>query len=437
MQVINLDEMCVPRRLVKLGDSTTNSFAVFCANQSLQVATIDVNHHVTLTEVFQYDTPNNNASVFITSGSQLRIVTYTGEGKVQLYTVGNLSPETLQLPSNINCTSHPTLHPLHTRDAFLLHCMTESGAVLYVVPVPVSADVAAQSVPADGLPYSSQDGTHILVVDGPQVTIYSSADTSATGTVKRLPSEITSVVVNLDSDNVRLLTETGEHVVMNLKNSLSEPRYMPGGPPVLSEWVDSSNHYLYITKSSTLYVVNETSTQPQYEPKYLTNTPEMMLFLEGVKPTEVPPTTSPTSAPPDDTNEEEVDFGERLGTESFVGFIIGMFLGSICCCWCCVWCCFFSRVILGSVFNTCKEQHRDRVSKKRNRRNVNQSQNEETANAESTELASSKPTQAAASDGGETSTAGADQPEEVVCSGGKLSPVAGDTPESLKEETTV
>ena len=71
---------------------------------------------------------------------------------------------------------------------------------------------------------------------------------------------------------------------------------------------------------------------------------------------------------------------------------------------------------------------------------MNQSQNEETANAESTELASSNPTQAAASNGGETSTehkAGADQPEEVVCSGGKLSPVAGDTPESLKEETTV
>ena len=261
-------------------DSTTE-FAVVCANNSLQRASIDPNLSVTMRRLLKYSAANSYNDTIITSGPQLRIVTYTGEGKVQLYTVGNLSPETLQLPSNINCTSHPTLHPLHTRDAFLLHCMTESGAVLYVVPVPVSADVAAQSVPADGLPYSSQDGTHILVVDGPQVTIYSSADTSATGTVKRLPSEITSVV-NLDSDNVRLLTETGEHAVMNLKNSLSEPRYMPGGPPVLSEWVDSSNHYLYITKSSTLYVVNETSTQPQYEPREIANTPEMMLFLEGV-----------------------------------------------------------------------------------------------------------------------------------------------------------
>ena len=195
-------------------------------------------------------------------------------------------PQVLQLPFNIDCTSQPTLYPLNIREAFLMHCMSESGPTLYVVPVPVSPDKTAQTILVDGVPHSSLDGTYIVVVDGTELTVYSSADTRVPVSQKRFPSQIKSVE-NLDNEKVRLLTENGEHVVMNLKNTLAEPRYMPGGTPILSEWVDSSNHYIYLTEDGTLYVINETSTHPLYELEVVGNW-SLILFTEGTKPTKQP-----------------------------------------------------------------------------------------------------------------------------------------------------
>ena len=242
--------------------------------------------------LFRYDLAskyNEPDTVFSTrTDSLLRTVTYIGENMVQLYAVSELTPQLLQLPFNINCTNHPTLYPLNIREAFLMHCMSESGPTLYVVTVPVSPDKTAQTIVADGVPYSSLDGTYILVVDGTQLTVYSSADTRVPVSQKRLPGEIESVA-NLDNENVRLLTENGEHVVMNLKNTLAEPRYMPGGTPVLSEWVDSSNHYIYLTEGGTLYVINETSTHPLYELEVVGNW-SLILFMEGTKPEQTEPT---------------------------------------------------------------------------------------------------------------------------------------------------
>ena len=289
MQVIALDEECTPQRLIALGSTTT--FVVVCERYASQLASIDTNNlRISLRRLLWYDIANkyNKAkTVFITrSDSLLRIVTYISDNMVQLYAVSELSPEVLQLPENINCTSEPSLHPLNTREVYLVHCMTESGPKSYVVPAHVPPGKAAQTISTAGIPYSSQDGAYILVVNGAQVTIYSIADTHVPLSQKRLPSEIKSVA-NLDNENVRLLTENREHVVMNIKNSLAEPRYMPGAPPILSEWVDSSNHYIYLTENGALYVMNETSIYPQYELQGIVNLPKMILFFE-VKPTESP-----------------------------------------------------------------------------------------------------------------------------------------------------
>ena len=267
---------------------------VICASLSLQFGTYNsADFRVTFKGYQSYETGERSRSkgVFIASGVEMNLVMYIGENWVQYYTVNDHSSQSRSLPPNVNClnTSEPILSPLNNKQAVVLQCATKGGRIAFVVPIPVKSRVSARSVPAEGVIHSSLDGEYILVVNGPLATIYPSTETGVPGKPARLPSEITSVV-NLDSDNVRLLTETGEHVVMNLKNSLSEPRYMPGGPPVLSEWVDSSNHYLYITNSSTLYVVNETS-QPEYEPREIANTPEMMFLVQSPQHT---PTPSPT-----------------------------------------------------------------------------------------------------------------------------------------------
>ena len=279
VQVIALDEECTPHNLVAIEGSRT-TFAVICARNALQVASINTSNLQVPLNGLLVAADNEMEAVFITKGQALLgIVTYIGDNMLQLYRDNQPTPQPFQLPYNINCTNQPTLSPLITREAFLMHCMSESGPTLYVVPVPVSPDKTAQTILVDGVPHSSLDGTYILVVDGTELTVYSSADTRVPVSHKRLPSEIESVA-NLGNENVRLLTENGEHVVMNLKNTLAEPRYMPGGTPTLSEWVDSSNHYIYFTEDGTLYVINETSTHPLYELENAMNRPiEIVLFF--------------------------------------------------------------------------------------------------------------------------------------------------------------
>ena len=340
MQVIALDEECTPHNLMAIEGSRT-TFAVICATNVLQVASINTsNLQVSLNGLLDA-VDNETEAVFITKGpALLGIVTYIGDNMLQLYRDNQLTPQPFELPYNINCTNQPTLSPLITREAFLMHCMSESGPTLYVVPVPVSPDKTAQTILVDGVPHSSLDGTYILVVDGTELTVYSSANTRIPVSQKRFPSQIKSVA-NLDNENVRLLTENGEHVVMNLKDTLAEPRYMPGGTPTLSEWVDSSNHYIYFTEDGTLYVINETSTHPLYELENAMNRPiEIVLFFEGSSPTEA--SVSSDNPSPDTPKHDGTDVGQFILYYGLFGGILFMilFLG-LCCCW---WTCCCGRL---------------------------------------------------------------------------------------------
>ena len=283
--MIALDKECTPRHLLATGSPT--SFAVVCTGHALQIGTFDPNNlHLTLSRLFRYDLAkkyNETNTVFSTrTDSLLRIVTYTGDN-LNVYAVTELTPQVWQLPTNINCTSQPTLYPLNIKGAFMMHCMTERGPTLYAVPLRILGDTPAQTILTEGIPYSSRDGSYILVVDGSRLTVYSSEDSRLPLSQKRLPSTIKSVA-NLDDDNVRVLTENGEHVVINLVNSLAEPRYLPGGPPILSEWVSSSHHYIYLTENGTLYIMNETSTR---ELEAVGNWSQIM-YIEEMKPVDQP-----------------------------------------------------------------------------------------------------------------------------------------------------
>ncbi|CAI8013715.1 hypothetical protein GBAR_LOCUS8659 [Geodia barretti] len=246
VQVVSLDEQCTPQTLVAFADS--KQFAVICARLSLQFGSVDGTRgrvKLQALETYPNPIPESSKSVFITTGVEIKIVTIGGNF-VEVYTVNDGSPVTDELPRNVNClnTSEPILTPLHTEPAVLLQCNTTNGMVVYVIPIPIVRGADARGFPADGLVLSSQDGTYVIVVKGPVLT---SQENGAPGKQVVLRSQITAVD-NLDSDNVRVLTKEKRHIVINLESC--SQRVMPGGHPVLSEWVGTSNDYIYSQKTT-------------------------------------------------------------------------------------------------------------------------------------------------------------------------------------------
>ena len=274
----------------------SKQFAVICARLSLQFGSVDGTRgrvKLRALETYPNPIPESSKSVFITTGVEIKIVTIGGNF-VEVYTVNDGSSVTDELPRNVNClnTSEPILTPLHTEPAVLLQCNTTNGMVVYVIPIPIVQGADARGFPADGLVLSSQDGTYVIVVKGPVLT---SQENGAPGKQVVLRSQITAVD-NLDSDNVRVLTKEKRHIVINLERG--SQRVMPGGHPVLSEWVGTSNDYIYLTEDDILVVVNDTSIEPEYGPKGVANKQQMMLFVEQAT-TQTPiPTPTPDPHPP-------------------------------------------------------------------------------------------------------------------------------------------
>ena len=293
-QVVSLDEQCTPQSLLSFPDS--NQFAIICARLSSQLGSFNTtNSRVALSPFERYSDPTQphiNGAILITSGVDIKIVTLISGNLVEIYSVNDRMSVSSPLPPNVNClnTSNSILSPLHAKPAVLLQCNTTQGRVAYVIPIPIHQGMNARSIPADGLLHSSRDGTYTLVVNGALLKIYSSEGNSHPGRPVVLDNQITAVE-NLDSDRVHVLTEEEQHVILNLKSgSLT---HMPGGFPVLSEWVESSNHYIYLTRDNKIITIHETSTEPEYEPKLIANQPELMLFVEAA--VTITPSPSPSS----------------------------------------------------------------------------------------------------------------------------------------------
>ena len=291
--MIPLDKRCTPHSLMALEHS---NFVVFCANISVHFGAYDSNLTITLEQLrdLRMSDESDYRAVFITSGREIKLVSVTGN-LVGYYTVNNYSPQFQPLPPNVNCldTSVPILSPLNTKQAILLHCTTNTGKVAYVVPIPVQREVNAISIQAEGSVYSSLDDTYIFVVNEATMTIYPSTDSDVPGKSVRLSSKVTNMV-NLNKENVRLLTENNrEHIVMNV-TSISV-HFLPGGPPLLSQWVESTNHYIYLTDSNKIIVVNATLTESEYESEEIADEHDMMLFITSAAPVTIVSTMTATS----------------------------------------------------------------------------------------------------------------------------------------------
>ena len=212
--------------------------------------------------------------------------------------------ETPELPHNVNCINNTAeFYPLHTADAFLLQCMTHSGATLYIIRVPKNAkeahEDAARNIQVDGRPLSSPNGTFIVVVDNTLLTAYVTDDDSVPGKAKGFSGHILTLEF-LNDHTVLILTDHGEHSVIDLQNS-SLRNFTYYGTPLAWTWVDQSSDYIFISEKDglySIYIVNAMSTKPKYEVKDIVNQPQMIIFLpKSVKHMEPPPTTSTGDGP--------------------------------------------------------------------------------------------------------------------------------------------
>ena len=220
--------------------------------------------------------------------SQLKAVSYNGEHTLDVCSLSGGTIENPELPQNVNCLNNTMVYPLPTTDTFILHCTTQGGPTLYIVRVPQNTEAIedARSIQVDGRPYSSPNGTYIAVVDGRQVTAYITANAGVPGNAKGFLGQI-SIFEFLNDHTVLIVTDK-EHIVMDLANSSLQPRSFTNGLPIAWVWVNSSNDYIYAVKNDelqlyTIYVVNETSTNPTIELKDVTNQPSMLLFIENSK----------------------------------------------------------------------------------------------------------------------------------------------------------
>jgi hypothetical protein len=93
------------------------------------------------------------------SSSLVVVLSYLGGDVVEMYAVIGRMTQSMDLPPNINCinSSEPELYPLNTREAFLLHCTTSDGKILYIVPLSENhiLEDAVYGIQAEGAPYSS------------------------------------------------------------------------------------------------------------------------------------------------------------------------------------------------------------------------------------------------------------------------------------------
>ena len=305
---------------------SSDEFAIVCAGLNLQFASIDSNHQLTVGKL-QAGTGGNG--VFLESESQVKSVSYLGYGLYELYTVNTAEQETVSLPENVNCLDNGSVHPLHGQEAFLLSCTTPDGPTLYIVSL--DREASARSIQASGSPHSSPDGSFIAIVSGDQVTTYVTTDPSIQGRPQKFAGQVTRLEF-LSSHYVLILTANDEHIVMDINDTSNLPRNYPGGPPASRVWVSPSNHYIYVTQDNTLYVFDSASEGPVYDPKPITNVPEMLLFVEKYASRRVDPSddTSPDSPPilpVDDSPQGNSNLGPILGGIAGVVLVIAAVVG--------------------------------------------------------------------------------------------------------------
>ena len=284
LQVLPLDELCIAQYLQTFSSSFTKAdFAVICKNMTLHFAKLNPDLSVSL-EKLSEECREDGPGVFVEDDSEVQAVSLIDETTVDMCGLNSGGTEMPDLPPNVNCVEDARLYPLHDQKAFLLHCETEGGPTLYLVPVIANMlNENVRAIQADGRPYSSHDGAYIIVVDGQRVTLYITEDSSVPGKAKTYSSNI-STLEFLSSKYALVLTKGNEHSLFGLKNSSRAQLNFSGGQAVAWAWVNSSDVYVYATKGDdglfAIHIFNTTLDKELFELKDIVEQPEMMLFVE-------------------------------------------------------------------------------------------------------------------------------------------------------------
>ena len=329
LQVVELNRECDPLQLIPFNYSSSE-FAVLCTQLNVHLAEVNSDNRVELQQ-FKYGV-EGQSGVFVESNKQLVSVSHLGKELLEKYSYHTAQTETLDYSQKLDCLdgSDTSLIPLRSPEMFLLQCATQYGQTLYTLSLNLSLNAGkrANGVPVHGEPSASTDGSYISMVNTTRVVSYNQslqqliADTFA--------SPVTTFEFLSPSDTL-VITDDGSHYVLSLSPRGSRWRMFPGRLPVKWLWVNSSNHYLYITQTGELFIFNETSTKPEFGPEVIVNQPELLLFVKKYIPSTSPPqeTISPSHDDivldgPDSPQEDNI--GEILG--GIFGTILAVFIVS-------------------------------------------------------------------------------------------------------------
>ena len=293
-QVITLDERCRPRYLKQFTNPYSNAhFGIICTNLTLHFATVMHNSTVVVHEL-STGCQSDTEGILVESNNGVQALSVIDTTIIDVCGVNSGGSGELSLPTNVYCERDTNLYPLHGHEAFLLHCISSEGRpTLYVVSLDPNVD--AQSISAEGLPYSSPNGKYVIMVDARKTTVYNIEDTSSPGNAKAFSASITTVEF-LDSHHVLFLTADNRQFLIDLENISSSANDFSGGQAISWVWVNSSKVFVYATEGDDdLYSVqafNTTSMKLLFELKDIVDEPEMMLFVEKSATTDPPPTAA-------------------------------------------------------------------------------------------------------------------------------------------------
>ena len=322
LQVVELNRECDPLQLIPFNYSSSE-FAVLCTQLNVHLAEVNSDNRVKLQQ-FKYGV-EGQSGVFVESNKQLVSVSHLGKELLEKYSYHTAQTETLDYSQKLDCLdgSDTSLIPLHSPEMFLLQCATQYGQTLYTLSLNLSLNAGkrANGVPVHGEPSASTDGSYISMVNTTRVVSYNQ---SLQQPIADMFASPVTMFEFLSPSDTLVITDDGKHYVLSLSPRGSQQRMFPGRLPVKWLWVNSSNHYLYITQTGKLYIFNETSNMPEFEPKIIVDQPELLLFAKKY--------VAPTSPTQDNTESStnsggNFDKSDSLPQSNNVGGIVGGVLG--------------------------------------------------------------------------------------------------------------
>lgn len=198
---------CTPRMLQMVGATT---LAVTCQQPCFQIAMISGAELTVNIHLIQCSTGDSG---FLVQDSNQNIFHITLAGNLVLRSDPFGGTHLTDITPHTNCTELLSLHPLFTRDEFILLCNTDTGARLYIVGVHEEfSDHSPPFVSANSTPISSPNGDTFAAVSGTTLLVYRTNNLAAYPGVKDLGQTI-SLCVYLDNATILVFLEHGQVLI--------------------------------------------------------------------------------------------------------------------------------------------------------------------------------------------------------------------------------